>query len=157
MLQDFEGCCRWLRARLKDDATIVLLHPSSGAGQCSQRDIFSQHLDIGCLRGIASSKAFDSSVTLAALAAAQIIKNNDTKAPMRCVALPFSRRVHTRQTHWKDCGFACCQQTFALSCEWCRRTHAAVGAVDRIISIYCRLYQRFRRHQACAVALCDKC
>ena len=36
---------------------------------------FSQHLDIGWLRGIASSKAIDSSVTLAALAAAQIVED----------------------------------------------------------------------------------
>ena len=36
---------------------------------------FTQHLDIGCLKGIASSKAFDSSVTLAALAAAQIVED----------------------------------------------------------------------------------
>jgi hypothetical protein len=36
---------------------------------------FSQHLDIGWLRGIASSKVFDSSVTLAALAAAQIVED----------------------------------------------------------------------------------
>ena len=36
---------------------------------------FTQHLDIGYLKGIASSKAFDSSVTLAALAAAQIVED----------------------------------------------------------------------------------